>query len=66
MQEVYLSQREATATGSELRQFYILLVGCLQKDEVGPAHQVQVSRHRQVRGGAPHLSPLLTGQFYRK
>ena len=38
-------------------------MGGLQQDEVGPAHQAQVVRQHQVRGGAPHLSPLLTGEF---
>ena len=67
IQEVQLSQREATSgSESEIRLFCILLVGCLQQDEVGPAHQVQVVRHRQVRGGETHLPALLAGQFYRE
>ena len=45
LQEVHLSQREAT-NRNEIRLFSVLLVGWLQQDKVGPAHQVQVKRQR--------------------
>ena len=41
-------------------------MGRLQQDEVGHAHQVQGVRQRQVRGGATHLSPLITGESYHE
>ena len=62
IQEVQLSRREASNVNG-IWLLSVLCVGCLQQDEVGPAHQVQVVRHRQVRGGATHLPPLLPGQF---
>ena len=65
IQELQFSQREAS-NRNEMRPFSVCLVGCLQQDEVGPAHQVQVVGHRQVRGGATHLPALLAGQLYRK
>ena len=65
IQEVQLSRREASNVNG-IRLLSVLRVGGLQQDKVGPAHRVQVVRHRQVRGGATHLSPLLAGQFYRE
>ena len=65
MQEVQLSQREASNIDG-IWLLSVLLVGCLQQDEVDPAHQVQGVKQCQVRGGATDLPPLLAGQFYRQ
>ena len=62
LQEVQLSQREASNIDG-IWLLSVLLVGCLQQDEVDPAHQVQGVKQCQVRGGATDLPPLLAGQF---
>ena len=64
IQEVQLSRREASNVNG-IWLLSVLRVGCLQQDEVGHPHQVQVVEQCQIRGGATDLPPLLAGQFYR-